>query len=148
MSEYPQYDPKILINAIEERQAEVSRILKDAKDELKAKDARFRLRGWNDKSVVHVANWIIEGKSQIGQAGFEPQLMERVYYDPEDPSRIDCFVGLGGLIGRIKEEEMKGEDGNKILLQELKKLLRQVLKNLISEDYNLVSENYSQPLNL
>lgn len=111
-----------LIEAIEKR-AEVIDILIDAKNILKAKDARFRPKGWNDKSVVHVANWIIEELPLAGLAGFEPELAERIYYDSDNPSRIDCFVGLGGRIGRIKEEEMKGEKGNKDLLQKLKEFV-------------------------
>ncbi|MFH1323415.1 MAG: hypothetical protein ABIH80_06275, partial [Methanobacteriota archaeon] len=102
------YGPKILIDAIEQRQADVRDILKDAKKTLDAKDARFRPKGWNDKSVVHVANWIIEEEdnSPSGLSKFEPELAERVFYDPDNPSRVDCFVGKVAKIGRIKEEEM------------------------------------------
>jgi hypothetical protein len=107
-----------LIEAIEKR-AEVIEILKEAKNKIGADDVRFRLRGWNDKSVVHVANWIIEDPQVTGLAGFEPELAERFYYDPEHPSRIDCLVGLKGRIGRIKEEEMKITMNEK-LLQELR----------------------------
>lgn len=104
------YDSKILIGAIERPQVDVRDILKEAKKTLDAKNARFRPKGWNDKSVVHVANWIIEEEdnSSLGLVILKPELAERVFYDPDNPSRVDCFVGKIAKIGRIKEEEMKG----------------------------------------
>jgi len=117
--EYFQDQTKILINPIE-TPAQVPDILKEAKTKINAKDVRFRLRGWNDMSVVHVPNWIIGTSPSLGE--FESELAERVYYDVKEPKRIDCYVGLIGRIGRIKEEKMR-ENPNKVLLKKLEKYI-------------------------
>jgi hypothetical protein len=96
--------------------AEVRVVIEEAKDRLKAEDARFRLRSWDDRSVVYVPTWIMG--PALGAS--EAELSERVYFDPEDPSRVDCIVGLVARIARIKEEEMK-EDKNEDLLRKLRK---------------------------
>ncbi|MGC1119482.1 MAG: hypothetical protein WBA22_00185 [Candidatus Methanofastidiosia archaeon] len=58
-------------------QDKVKLLLHEAKEKLGAENARFRLRSWDDRSVVHVPNWIIG--SELEQA--EPELAERIYFD-------------------------------------------------------------------
>jgi GAF domain-containing protein len=58
-------------------QEKVRLLLHEAKEKLGAENARFRLRSWDDRSVVHVPNWIIG--SELEQA--EPELAQRVYFD-------------------------------------------------------------------
>lgn len=105
--------------------ADVKAVIEEAKDKLKAEDARFRLRSWDDRSVVYVPTWIIG--PEIGVA--EEELSERVYYDPDCPSRVDCIVGLVARIARIKEEEMK-RDGDKKLLEKLRKGIEDRINNI------------------
>jgi len=94
---------RILITAITEPASPAELFLKKAKEKINVEDVRFRLRDWQDQSVVYVPNWIIGVELEKA----EPELARRVYYDPNEPSRMDCVVGLVSRIVRIKEEEAK-----------------------------------------
>lgn len=121
----------------------VEEVLKRAREELEADDARFRLRSWDDRSVVPVPGWIVstpeesetdikrrENKPNAGKTHFrleqaQPELAERVYYDTENPLRVDCIVGLKSRIARLAEEEMK-EDKDTTLIQDLKSNIEEI----------------------
>lgn len=106
---------RILIDTIT-KPADVRSVLEKAKKELGADDARFRLRSWDDRSVVvYTPEWIIGRELRET----ETELAERVYHDPKNPSRIDGLVGLVARVARIEEEEMKKEK-NEDLIKELK----------------------------
>lgn len=108
----------------------VKLLLQEAKGNLGAENARFRLRSWDDRSVVYVPKWIMG--SELEEA--EPELAERVYFDngknqeAEDTEnqelRIDCKVGLMARQARIEEEELRGEEADQILLTKLKEGLQ------------------------
>ncbi len=115
---------RILIEAVIKPASPIKSILKEAKKRIKAEDARFRLRGWQDQSVVYTPGWIIG--PGLDEA---PELARRVYYDPNEPSRMDCIVGLVARIARIKEEEAKKESNNEFL----QKLKEGVSENQIIE---------------
>lgn len=112
---------KILIAAITEPASPAKMLLEGAKKEIKSDDVRFRIRDWQDQSVVYVPNWIIG--EMLEKA--EPELAQRVYFDPEDHSRMDCVVGLVARIARIKEEEANEKRDNELI---------QHLKDGVSED--------------
>lgn len=109
-------DDLTLIESIT-REEGVEDILKNARKALDAENARFRLRSWDDKSVVHVKGWI------IGSLGNEvTELAERVYYDPEKKERAYCMVGVTARIARYYEEKAK-ESKNFRLMKNLKNSL-------------------------
>ena len=113
--------------------AKVEDVLTEARAKLDADDARFRLRSWDDRSVVYVPNWIVskqeknekgpkkrvsilhEKGAHFGLETAEPELAERVYYDQEKLTQIDCIVGLVARIARLKEEEMKSDKDEKVI---------------------------------
>lgn len=126
--------------------ADVEEVLKKALNELDAENVRFRLRSWDDRSVVYVPNWMVtkeaDSKGISRKKGIEsdeeealfrlevaePELAERVYYDSKNNSIIDCIVGLVARIARIKEEEMKGIENNS-LLADMKKGIEDKIDN-------------------
>lgn len=123
----------------------ISRILERARDELDAEDSRFRRKDWEDKSVVPVSPWskskeqknkkeVVNSKKHKKE--IDPRLIERVYYNPENPLEIDCLVGLVARIERIKEEKSKKDKNqkliNKLNLDDLK--IDEKLKNELKKD--------------
>lgn len=99
--------------AIEPGRDKVRSLLEEAQKKLNADAARFRLRSWDDRSVVnYVPQWTIGHELE----NVEAELAERIYYDPEEPLRIDCMVGLVARIARIKEEEMKEVKNDELLV--------------------------------
>lgn len=108
--------PNILLESITKKVSPVRSVLKKAKTRINAEDIRFRLRDWQDQSVVYVPHWIIgEGLEDA-----EPELARRVYYNPNEPSQMDCVIGLVARIARIKEEEASGKGDDNKLIQKLK----------------------------
>jgi len=79
---------------------------------------RFRLRDWQDCSVVNVPDWII---GDTGLEDAEPELAKRVYFDLDDLSRMDCVIGLVARIARLKEEKSSKKNRNDNLMKKLKK---------------------------
>lgn len=106
---------RILLAAITGPINPIKSILNEAKEKINVEDIRFRLRDWQDQSVVYMPEWIIGA----GLEEAEPELARRVYYDPDNPSRIDCMVGLVARIARINEEELK-EKKDHDLIRKLK----------------------------
>lgn len=110
---------KILIAAITRPISPIRSVIDGAKKRINAEDVRFRLRDWQDQSVVYVPNWIIGDRDSFRLEEAEPELARRVYYDPNEPSRMDCVVGLVARIARIKEEDAKKKTSSE-LIQKLK----------------------------
>jgi len=102
---------EILISTITKASPPIKKILERAKVEIQAEDVRFRLRDWQNQSVVYVPNWVIGEELEKLE---EPELARRIYYDPNDdptkPTQIDCIVGLVARIAFINEIKEKNED--------------------------------------
>lgn len=84
---------------------DVKNLLEKAKSYFEADAIRFRLRDWEDRSVVYVSDWL------IGTYSFKnyPELGKRKYFDYNDKKVYDCSTGLAARIARIKEEGYKSE---------------------------------------
>jgi len=98
------YEEKMLekmINGITKRPScKVEDLLANLKVEIKA-DVRFRPVDWKGKAVVYVPGWSRQKETE----DVDPELFRRVFFDPEEPSRMDCLVGLVARVARIHEEE-------------------------------------------
>lgn len=100
---------------------EVTSVLKALADRLGGaecvRDVRFRPVDWNGQAVVHVPQWVAlpTGKDP------HPRLLRRVFLDPEDVGRMDCFVGLVARVARIRElrERIRDEEVSEQLLAEV-----------------------------
>lgn len=97
-------------------------ILKCVKKDTHADDVRFRLKDWEDKSIIYVPNWIIG----VPLDAAEPELSQRFYDDPK--CLFDCFVGLKAMQARLEEETKKVSNQNTNLITRFKKLLKKYEK--------------------
>lgn len=87
-------------------------LLMQIQDATGADDVRFRVRDWRDESIVYVPGWIFG--SELDKS--EPTLSQRYYNKNVRGNCIfDCYVGLAGLIGRLKEEKAKEKQNEKLI---------------------------------
>lgn len=111
---------KILENLIKNKSEEsafnvVKKVLENVKKDFNADEVRFRLRDWEDKSVVYVPNWVIGTNLSEDY----PESAQRIYFDPANSNDIDCATGLAARGARIREEESK-KNKNEDLINVLK----------------------------
>jgi len=109
-----------MVNTITRRPSyKVEDLLASLKGAIKdVEDVRFRPVDWKGKAVVYVPGWSTQEGTEATE-DVDPKLFRRVFFDPEEPSRMDCLVGLVARVARIQQEERTNPKS--ALLKDLKK---------------------------
>lgn len=69
---------------------------------------RFRPVDWKGKAVVYVPGWA----AKLDTSDVDPELFRRVFFDPKEPDRIDCLVGLVARVAFYNQEKQSVNPSN------------------------------------